>query len=182
MFIWFFPAINGAANAPVLLWLQGGPGGSSLYGLFNEHGPFTVNKNNDLLMREYTWTSTYSVLYVDNPVGAGFSYTNDDAGYSTDETSVGQNLYEVLNQFFTLFPDYRKNAFYVTGESYAGKFVITVSYAIHQKNQTAKDQDKINLKGLMIGNGMIDPINQVLYSEYLYQIVLIDSNYIILYN
>jgi vitellogenic carboxypeptidase-like protein len=175
MFFWFFPVANGAADAPVLLWLQGGPGTSSLYAVFNEHGPFSVAKGRDALeLRNHTWTATHSVLYVDNPVGTGFSFTNDDAGYSTNQTAVGLNLYEALVQFFALFPELRKNDFYVTGESYAGKYVPAVSYAIHLNN--LKAETKINLKGLAIGNGMVDPINQLVYGEYLYQHGLIDGN------
>jgi vitellogenic carboxypeptidase-like protein len=56
----------------VLLWLQGGPGGSSLFGLFNEHGPFIVKKDlATLLIRPTTWALTHNVLYIDNPVGTG---------------------------------------------------------------------------------------------------------------
>lgn len=183
LFFWFFPAMNGAANAPVILWLQGGPGASSLYGLFEEHGPFSVGKSHGLTLRNHTWVSTHSVLYVDNPVGTGYSFTSDDAGYSTDQSSVGLNMYEALVQFFTLFFEYRKNDFYVTGESYAGKYVPAVSYAIHLNNPGA--QVKINLKGLAIGNGLVDPFYQLFYSEYLYQHGLVDGNYnniFILYN
>lgn len=172
LFFWFFPAANGAANAPVLLWLQGGPGMSSLYGLFEEHGPFSVSKAQTLDRRRHTWASTHSMLYVDNPVGTGFSFTSD--GYNTDQTAVGRNMYEALLQFFALFPEYRKNDFYITGESYAGKYVPAVSYTIHQNNPNASI--KINLKGLAIGNGFIDPINQVVWSENLYQYGVIDGN------
>lgn len=175
LFFWFFPAINGAKDAPVLLWLQGGPGASSLYGLFEEHGPFSVAKSHGLKLRNHTWVSTHSVLYVDNPVGTGFSFTEDDAGYSADQTAVAVNVYDALVQFFTLFADYQKNEFYVTGESYAGKYVPAVSYAIHLNNPNAPL--KINLKGLAIGNGLIDPINQLVYSEYLYQHGFLDGKY-----
>jgi len=177
LFFWFFPAAIGADTAPVLLWLQGGPGTSSLYAVFNEHGPFWVSKDLGLKLRNHTWTATHSVLYVDNPVGTGFSFTGDDAGYSTDQTAVGLNIYEALTQFFTLFSEYRKNDFYVTGESYAGKYVPSVSYTIHQKNPGASV--KINLKGLVIGNGLIDPINQIVHSDYLYEYGFIDGNIVI---
>jgi len=110
---------------------------------------------------------------VDNPVGVGYSFTADDAGYSSNQTDVARNLYAALVQFFTLYPEYRQNEFYAAGESYAGKYVPAVSYAIHQNNPGA--QVKINLKGLAIGNGLIDPINQMVYSEFLYQNGLIDG-------
>ena len=67
---------------------QGGPGGSSLFGLFIEHGPFSVDANLNLVERNHTWTATHSVLYVDNPVGTGFSFTEKDACYATDQNQV----------------------------------------------------------------------------------------------
>lgn len=59
---------GGDSSAPVLVWLQGGPGGSSLFGLFNENGPYVVNKSGDLNLRDVTWNSMYHMLYIDNPV------------------------------------------------------------------------------------------------------------------
>ncbi|XP_022166518.1 venom serine carboxypeptidase-like [Myzus persicae] len=176
MFFWFFPAESGKANAPVLLWLQGGPGTSSLLGVFNLNGPFSVCKSceGELKLRDQAWTATHSVLYVDNPVGTGFSYTGDDSGYSTDQMDVARNMYAALVQFFELFPEYQHNDFYVTGESFAGHYVPSLSYAIHQNNPEA--QVKINLKGLAIGNGLVDPLNQLFYSEFLYQHGFIDED------
>ncbi|KAF0754804.1 venom serine carboxypeptidase-like [Aphis craccivora] len=173
MFFWFFPAMSGAKDAPVMLWLQGGPGASSLYAVFDEHGPFSVGKSHGLKLRNHTWVATHSMLYLDNPVGTGYSFTGDEAGYSANQTSVGLNAYNALVQFFTLFHEYQPNDFYVTGESYAGKYVPAISYAIHLNNPGSKV--KINLKGLAIGNGLVDPINQLKYSEYLYQHGFVDD-------
>lgn len=63
-----------------MLWLQGGPGGSSLFGLFVENGPFIITEDVQVLFRNYTWNRDFAVLYIDNPVGTGFSYTDNDAG------------------------------------------------------------------------------------------------------
>ena len=59
---------EGDSSAPILLWLQGGPGGSSLFGLFNENGPVLVDKEGDLKARPWTWNTKYHMLYIDNPV------------------------------------------------------------------------------------------------------------------
>ncbi|XP_058829316.1 vitellogenic carboxypeptidase-like [Topomyia yanbarensis] len=173
MFFWYFPVENTSiATPPVLLWLQGGPGASSFFGLFEENGPFYISKSLKALPREFSWHKTHHMIYIDNPVGTGFSCT--DNGYSRNETHVGENLYQALIQFFQMFPDLQKNPFYVSGESYAGKYVPAVGYTIHKKNPSAKI--KINLKGLAIGNGYSDPLNQLNYGDYLYQIGLIDIN------
>ncbi|XP_059611633.1 venom serine carboxypeptidase-like [Phlebotomus argentipes] len=175
MFFWFFRAQNDKDNAPVVLWLQGGPGASSLFGLFSENGPFSVTEDLDYPPRKYSWHMHHNLIYIDNPVGTGFSFTDNDLGYSTSETSVGENLYETMQQFFKLFPELRKNPFYITGESYAGKYIPALGYQIHHQNQVA-DNEVINLKGMAIGDGFSDPLHQLNYGDYLYQIGLIDDN------
>ncbi|XP_071108883.1 probable serine carboxypeptidase CPVL isoform X3 [Haliotis cracherodii] len=155
MFFWFFPAQVNPKTAPVLVWLQGGPGGSSLYGLFVEHGPFSVDEHGNLVRRNITWNSRYSMLYIDNPVGTGFSFTGNDSGYANNEEDVARDLYSCLTQFFQIFTSYQSNDFYITGESYAGKYVPAISYKIHVENPTAKV--KINFKGMAIGDGLSDP-------------------------
>ncbi|XP_069504347.1 probable serine carboxypeptidase CPVL [Ambystoma mexicanum] len=174
LFFWFFPAQIQPENAPVLLWLQGGPGGTSMFGLFVEHGPYVVNKNLTLSARKFPWSATYSVIYIDNPVGTGFSFTDDDQGFAKDQVDVGRDLYSALTQFFQLFPEYQKNDFYATGESYAGKYVPAIGYYIHTHNPTAKV--KINFKGVAIGDGLCDP--EVMlggYAEFLYQAGMADE-------
>lgn len=173
LFFWFFPARMGADTAPVLVWLQGGPGGSSLFGLFAEHGPFNVDESLRIVPRNYSWTKTHNLLYIDNPVGTGFSFTRNDAGYARNETDVGRDLYAAIVQFFMLFPELKSNDFYVSGESYAGKYVPALTYTIHKKNPTA--ELKINLKGMAIGDGLCDPVTMTDYGDFLYNIGLIDE-------
>lgn len=173
LFFWYFPSETKPETAPVLLWLQGGPGATSLIGVFAENGPFKAKSKHGLKLRKYPWTTNHNVIYIDNPVGTGYSFTNSD-GYAKNETKVGEDLYNALLQFFQLFPGLQKNEFYVTGESYGGKYVPAISYTIYKNNPSAKV--KINLQGLAIGNGLSDPVNQLKYGDYLYQIGLIDSN------
>lgn len=73
-----------------------------------------------------------------------------------------------------MFPDLQTNDFYIAGESYAGKYVPALAYTIHQNNP--KQKLVINLKGIAIGNGYSDPINQLEYGDYLYQLGLYDAN------
>ncbi|KAJ9586811.1 hypothetical protein L9F63_019597, partial [Diploptera punctata] len=174
LFFWYFPAENGYETAPLLLWLQGGPGSSSLFGLFTELGPFSVAEDNkSLLKNPYSWHKNHSIIFIDSPVGTGFSYTDDEAGYASDEVQIGDELYTAMTQFLTLFPELQKVPFYITGESYGGKYVPALGYTIHQRNPTSKF--KINLEGLAVGNGYTDPITMLYYSEYLYQLGLIDT-------
>ncbi|XP_077514994.1 putative serine carboxypeptidase CPVL [Amblyomma americanum] len=171
LFFWFFPAKENPQNAPVVLWLQGGPGGSSLFGLFVEHGPYRVSRGGVPRLRDTTWAQRYSMLYIDNPVGAGFSFTEDDRGYARNEVDVGRDLHEALQQFFTLFHEYAGNDFYATGESYAGKYVPAIAHAI---DTAVAPRVKVNLRGIAIGDGMVDPETMCDYADFLYQIGLVD--------
>ena len=74
-----------STDKPLVMWLQGGPGGSSTgFGNFEEIGPLTV----DLKPRETTWLNEANLLFVDNPVGAGFSYVTDEKAYTTNVTGL----------------------------------------------------------------------------------------------
>jgi vitellogenic carboxypeptidase-like protein len=114
MFIWYFPAQSGNSKAPLVIWLQGGPGGSSMFGLFAEMGPFQLDSNLKLSDRALSWNKQYAMLFIDNPVGAGFSYTNKNGYCTNTKTEVAQNLYSLLKQFYIVFPEQIPNDLYIT--------------------------------------------------------------------
>eukprot|EP00117_Sycon_ciliatum_P001442 scpid40830/ scgid7105/ Probable serine carboxypeptidase CPVL; Carboxypeptidase, vitellogenic-like; Vitellogenic carboxypeptidase-like protein len=175
MFFWFFPAQTDPENAPVLLWLQGGPGASSLFGLFVEIGPLTATKDGAFVDMPVTWNNKYSLLFVDNPVGTGFSFTKSDAGYVTNEEEMARDLHDALSQFFSIFTSYQKNDFYVTGESYGGKYIPYISQHIIEANN-AGDGVHINFKGMAIGDAWIDPLSHLpAYPDLLKQMNTIDA-------
>ena len=177
MFFWFFPSqTEYSPSTPVILWMNGGPGTSSLLGLFVELGPILIDAKGDIQPRPITWNKNYHLLFIDNPVGAGFSFTLDKRGFALNEDDVAQNLYECLTQFFRIFTDYASNPFFVSGESYAGKYVPGITYKIHMENLNPSVKVRINLKGMTIGDGICDPINQYDYGNFLYQVGFIDQN------
>ncbi|XP_030373819.1 venom serine carboxypeptidase [Scaptodrosophila lebanonensis] len=179
MFFWYFPAEQDPDNAPVILWLQGGPGASSLFGLFTENGPLEVDAHGKPQKRKYSWSTTHNLIYIDNPVGTGFSFTDQDAGYARNERDVGRNLHEAVMQLYELFQWSNSTGFWVTGESYAGKYVPALAYHIHKVQSAIEQRVYIPLKGMAIGNGLSDPLHQLKYGDYLYQLGLIDDNALI---
>lgn len=186
LFFWFFPSQNNPEKDPVSIWLQGGPGSSAFLGLLTEVGPYNLDVNGKLEKREFSWNRNSSVIFVDNPVGTGFSYTEHTDCYATEQTQVGRDLLNALEQFFQLFPEYKANDFFVTGESFAGHYIPALAYAIHTSNSginlKGKKKIKINIsnpqnwiQGLSIGNGWLDPENQFNYSALVYQLGLVDD-------
>ncbi|KAJ6252187.1 serine carboxypeptidase-like 48-related [Anaeramoeba flamelloides] len=170
LFYIFWESLDQNPDAPVLLWLQGGPGCSSLWGLFKENGPLLIQSDGSLLTNPWTWNNNYAILYIDNPVGAGFSYSTNPKGYVTSESQMSQDLYTGLKVFFAKYTKYSANDFYVFGESYAGKYVPAIAYRIHE------DGNKLNMKGFGIGDGLSDPSLQTNYfADYSYSTGLLDE-------
>ncbi|CAH0726133.1 unnamed protein product, partial [Brenthis ino] len=156
MFFWYFPVLNKAVNeTPWIVWLQGGPGASSMTGLFDEIGPFKVSPGGTLKINPYTWLQNHSLIFIDNPVGTGFSFTKHNDGFSKDMDSYGSNLYKTIHQFLKIFPELKSAPLYIAGESYAGKYVPAMAMHIHNHKNTY-DSD-INLQGVIVGNPYIDP-------------------------
>ncbi|KAF9804227.1 hypothetical protein SFRURICE_020655 [Spodoptera frugiperda] len=153
LFFWFFPAATNLSDTPLIIWLQGGPGYSSMKGLFDIIGPIKV-EDGKVVRRNVSW-SDYSLLFLDNPVGAGFSFTDDEEGYTDNEDDVGEQMLVFLKQFLMMFPELRSAPLFVVGESYAGKYVPALGIQIHRHNVN-NPKDRINMKGIAIGNGLIE--------------------------
>ncbi|XP_028409969.1 lysosomal protective protein-like [Dendronephthya gigantea] len=160
---WFVESQNNPKSDPVVLWLNGGPGCSSLDGFLSEHGPFLVNSDGKTLhYNPYSWNKVANMLYLESPAGVGFSYS-DDKNYTTDDDTVSMDNYVALLAFFVKFPQFKNNPFFVTGESYGGVYVPTLSYRILQGNST------INMKGFAVGNGLlsyVENFNSLVYFGY----------------
>ncbi|KAG4982758.1 hypothetical protein AAZX31_10G099600 [Glycine max] len=165
MFYFFFESRNRKED-PVVIWLTGGPGCSSELALFYENGPFKIADNLSLVWNEYGWDKASNLLYVDQPTGTGFSYSSDLRDIRHNEEGVSNDLYDFIQAFFVEHPQYAKNDFFITGESYAGHYIPAFATRIHRGNK-AKEGIHINLKGLAIGNGLTNPaIQYKAYPDY----------------
>jgi len=134
-----------------------------------------VDENLNVYGRNTTWNTNYSMIFIDNPVGAGYSYTGTNS-YCQDETCVADNLYSLLVQFYQVFTEELPNALYITGESYAGHYIPAIGYKIFKENNKNPPL-RINLVGLAIGDGWVDPINMVpAYTDLFYNMGLADEN------
>jgi len=168
LFYWAFEARNSPATAPWLVWLTGGPGCSSQLALFTENGPYKVDKAGNVTLNPYSWNTNANVIFIDQPVGTGFSYADSLDDYATNETEVAYQMLEFLKQFQAAQPAFTKNDFFLFGESYAGHYVPAVAHAIVKAN--AAGTARIPLKGIGIGNGWVDPRAQYAgYYEFAYK-------------
>ncbi|XP_064431180.1 probable serine carboxypeptidase CPVL isoform X3 [Mirounga angustirostris] len=121
-----------------------------------------------------TYNSNLFFWFFPAQVGTGFSFTDDPRGYAVNEDDVAQNLYSALVQFFLLFPEYKENDFYATGESYAGKYIPALAHYIHTFGPMMTT--KINLKGIALGDAYFDPESIIGgYAAFLYQVGLLDE-------
>ena len=167
------------------MWLQGGPGCSSSIGNFYELGPWHVNEE-DLCLHPnpYPWNHHFGLLFLDNPVGVGFSIAPSLEDIPSDQDHVARDVYVALEGFYERFPEFQSRPFYVTGESYAGKYVPSIATHILRKQEEKKKMVHLHtygghishhkhigsssnpslplrLDGIAIGNGLTHPIVQV---------------------
>ena len=153
LFYIFTPAQTAQNKSlPILLWLNGGPGCSALFGLLGEIGPVCTDLySNNFTYNPYSWNLNYNLLFIDSPAGVGLSITYNKT-QEWNDTKVAQSLYFALKDFFEEFSDYKNNDFYLTGESYAGVYIPNLAKVILE----SEDEDKLNLIGVLIGNGITD--------------------------
>lgn len=143
-------------HKPLVLWLNGGPGCSSLDGFTNEHGPMTMNKEGNFVTNEYSWNRAANMLYLESPGDVGFSYIEPQEDYElevNDEIAAKDNL-KALLEFLQRFPTLKNHDFFISGESYAGIYVPTLAYNVIKYNEKVPASKRINLKGILVGNGV----------------------------
>ncbi|KAI3456291.1 hypothetical protein Pfo_012954 [Paulownia fortunei] len=171
LFYWFYEATTFADEKPLVLWLNGvfgarflfsskvtsysvlGPGCSSVgYGATQEIGPFLVDTDGrGLKFNSFSWNTEANLLFLESPIGVGFSCSNASADYdSLGDDFTANDAYAFLHKWFLKFPSYRTRIFYIAGESYAGKYVPELAEKILDKN---KDPSLfIDLRGILLGN------------------------------
>ncbi|KAK7282120.1 hypothetical protein RIF29_10674 [Crotalaria pallida] len=154
LFYYFVESQTDPASKPLVLWLNGGPGCSSLgVGAFSENGPFRPN-GEFLIKNECSWNREANMLYLETPVGVGFSYAKGSSSYMTmnDEATARDNAV-FLQRWFNKFPQYRNRDLFLTGESYAGHYVPQLAKLMIEMNSKKKI---FNLKGIALGNPVLE--------------------------
>jgi len=151
IFYWFVSKEGSKdyTKEPTLLWTNGGPGCSGMVGFLTEQGPFRPTKDGKTLERtEFAWNQLANIVFIEQPVGVGFSQTDQAEEYN-DENAANDNRKFVVG-FFEKFPELKNSPFYIASESYGGHYMPTLA-----KNILDHPGSVPNFKGLLVGNPLI---------------------------
>lgn len=157
LFYYFVESERSPRDDPLVLWLTGGPGCSALSGLIYEIGPFTFNYEKStrfrpaLKLNDYSWTKVANIIFLDQPVGTGFSYANSWESYNINDNISVAESYEFLRKWLKLHPQFLSNPLYIAGDSYSGVTVPMVALEVDKGNEAGLEP-KMNLKGYVLGN------------------------------
>ncbi|KAJ8622825.1 hypothetical protein MRB53_031354 [Persea americana] len=156
MFWWLYRSPQMAKSPsspwPTVLWLQGGPGGSGTgIGNFLEIGPLDSN----LKPRNSTWLQKADLLFVDNPVGTGFSYVEDESLVVKTDEEAATDLTTLLQVLSEKNESFQTSPFYLVAESYGGKYAVTLGLSILKAIQNRKLN--LTLGGVALGDSWISP-------------------------
>ncbi|EKM57659.1 uncharacterized protein PHACADRAFT_138896 [Phanerochaete carnosa HHB-10118-sp] len=164
LFFWFFEARHEPENAPLMLWLNGGPGASSIAsGLLFENGPCRFNASSGRVVdNPFGWNEKVNIIYLDQPVGTGFSYGSPG---STTLANLAVDVYAFLQLFLRRFKRYSELPLHIAGESWGGHYVPHIASYVDEQNDRLvyaprRGQLKVNLKSILLGNGLTEPASQ----------------------
>jgi carboxypeptidase C (cathepsin A) len=123
LFFWLFDPTEPTDDDSLVIWLNGGPGCTSMAGNLVENGPITTPQfpagtfhassyNPTFASNEYAWTKATRMLYLEQPAGVGFSF-----GPSvSNEAELSQNFHDWLQNFYDVFRELRPKKLYIFGE------------------------------------------------------------------
>uniref|UniRef100_A0A0D9WK80 Carboxypeptidase n=1 Tax=Leersia perrieri TaxID=77586 RepID=A0A0D9WK80_9ORYZ len=153
------------ASTPLLVWLEGGPGCSGLLSNFLQIGPYLFSGAGagagTLSPNPFAWNRRFGLLFIDSPLGTGFSAAPSPAAIPRNQSVVAEHVLAALHSFYSLEPSFRARPLFLTGESYAGKTIPATGSLIVATNPTLPERQRINLRGVAIGNGMTHPVAEV---------------------
>eukprot|EP01084_Bolivina_argentea_P305385 527562_1 len=165
LFYWLQESQNNPSVDPLVLWTNGGPGCSGLIGALEEQGAFRNLENGTLAINPGSWNKFASMLYIEQPIGTGFSFSNDPNDYlNIGDEDCAADIYSMILGFLDQFPQYKTNDFYMASESYGGHFMPTTTKYIVDHNT----DKSINFKGFLLGNPYTAPNESILgkYGSY----------------
>ncbi|XP_047321012.1 serine carboxypeptidase-like 18 [Impatiens glandulifera] len=162
MFYYFVESEGNPNKDPLFLWLTGGPGCSAFSGLIYEAGPLEYNFEGfggglpKLRYYPYGRTKISSIIFLDEPVGTGFSYSTTKEGWQSSDSISADQSYKFLLKWLDQHPQYASLPVFVGGDSYAGLIVPLVVKKIVDGNENGMHSFTIDLKGYLAGSPLTD--------------------------
>ncbi|KAI7623985.1 alpha/beta-hydrolase, partial [Hortaea werneckii] len=167
LYFWFYPSANPQAEDEILIWLNGGPGCSSLEGILQENGPFLWQYGTFKPVKNpYTWVNLTNVVWIEQPAGTGFSQKRGTPA-ATNELEVAEQFLGFWKNFVDTFGLHNRKV-YIAGESYAGYYVPYIADAMHnQTDETYYGVESILFYDPSMSYGVVqDSIPTVPFVEY----------------
>lgn len=153
MYFWMFPATGDVGHDDFVIWFNGGPGCSSLSGVLAEEGPFKIDgKTHVPHKNQYAWTNLTNMLWVEQPVGTGFSR---GAAKNMSMPEVAKEFYGFLLSLYTTFPKLHNKNLWLAGESFAGKFIPYIAEHIYTHKEESKKVG-IDLQGIGMNDAFFE--------------------------
>ena len=154
---WFVESESNPATDPLVFWTNGGPGCSGLIGFLTEQGPFRPDANGQLKMNDWRWNKIANMVFLEQPVGVGFSYSEDTNDYKIGDDQAAKDNLQTILEFLKKYPEFSNSPLYITSESYGGHYMPTLAWEIIQYNENIQsDSDILNFKGFAVGNPYTD--------------------------
>ncbi|KAL0326076.1 UNVERIFIED_CONTAM: Serine carboxypeptidase-like 42 [Sesamum radiatum] len=156
LFYYFVEAADDPDRKPLTLWLNGGPGCSSVGGgAFTELGPFyPTGDGRGLRINSKSWNKASNLLFVESPAGVGWSYSNTSSDYNCGDASTAMDMHMFLMEWYKKFPTLKTRDLFLTGESYAGHYIPQLAVALLDHNEHSTEF-KFKIKGVAIGNPLL---------------------------
>eukprot|EP00210_Caulerpa_lentillifera_P004886 g4662.t1 len=171
----YFENRNKDPDAPFVFWTNGGPGCSSFFGLFLENGPYEIQEDLSLCWKEYGWDVGHNIVFVEQPIGVGYSYSSSSDDKVTTEEQVGDDMVQFFYAFLKAHPELAKKDLFISGESFGGHYLPAIAKSIMQANAEKKGIH-LNLKGVIMGNPWTHPTSHYLsYPDFALQNGLINK-------
>ncbi|TYI85351.1 hypothetical protein E1A91_D05G434800v1 [Gossypium mustelinum] len=179
LFYYFVEAEKDPLTQPLTVWLTGGPGCSSVGDAFGSVGPFIVTKDAHGLQTNFiSWNKVSNLLFIDSPIGSGWSYSNTSSDYSNGDDSTNKILLTFMQKWYEKYPVFKSKDLYLAGSSFARHFVPNLANALLDDNKQSK-QSKFNLKGLVLGNPMLrKKLDDLAKIDFFFSRKMINSSFI----
>jgi cathepsin A (carboxypeptidase C) len=168
LFYWFAESEANPHTDPVILFLSDGAGTPASFSAMYENGPCHVMPTLETVRNPFSWTTRANVIWLDQPAGTGFSYLLFPKNHLKTTLKASKDVLGFLKHWFKKHESFRKNDFYLFGQGFGAHFVLCTAHAVLAHNTFESARSQINLKGIGLGNGLVDPTFQMdTYQHYL---------------